>query len=104
MEVLDTSIANVSLVHIAGSLSASRDEATWVLTSYLVSNAIILPMTGWLADTIGRKRYYLISMAVFTAASILCGMSTSLPMLIAFRVLQGIAGGAENREIGRAHV
>src|SRR3546814_10820635 len=76
MEVLDTSIANVSLVHIAGSLSASRDEATWVLTSYLVSNAIILPMTGWLADTIGRKRYYLISMAVFTAASILCGMST----------------------------
>lgn len=94
MEVLDTSIANVSLVHIAGSLSASRDEATWVLTSYLVSNAIILPMTGWLADTIGRKRYYLISMAVFTVASILCGMSTSLPMLIAFRVLQGLAGGA----------
>src|SRR3546814_6573157 len=87
MEVLDTSIDNVSLVHIAGSLSASRDEATWVLTSYLVSNAIILPMTGWLADTIGSKRYYMISMAVFTAASILCGMSTSLPMLIAFRVL-----------------
>jgi DHA2 family multidrug resistance protein len=94
MEVLDTSIANVSLVHIAGSLSAGREEATWVLTSYLVSNAIILPMTGWLSDTIGRKRYYLISMALFTAASVLCGLATSLPALIVFRVLQGIAGGA----------
>ncbi|MGH8444772.1 MAG: DHA2 family efflux MFS transporter permease subunit [Solimonas sp.] len=94
MEVLDTSIANVALVHIAGSLSASRDESTWVLTSYLVSNAIILPMTGWLADTIGRKRYYLISMALFTVASVLCGLATSLPALIFFRVLQGLAGGA----------
>ncbi|NGY03695.1 DHA2 family efflux MFS transporter permease subunit [Solimonas terrae] len=94
MEVLDTAIANVSLVHIAGSLSASRDEATWVLTSYLVSNAIILPMTGWLADTIGRKRYYLISMSLFTLASVLCGLATSLPALIFFRILQGIAGGA----------
>lgn len=94
MEVLDTAIANVSLVHIAGSLSASRDESTWVLTSYLVSNAIILPMTGWLADTIGRKRYYLISMALFTLASVLCGLAPNLPALIVFRVLQGLAGGA----------
>ncbi|MFT4047525.1 MAG: DHA2 family efflux MFS transporter permease subunit [Solimonas sp.] len=94
MEVLDTSIANVALVHIAGSLSASRDESTWVLTSYLVSNAIILPMTGWLADTIGRKRYYLLSMLLFTIASVLCGLATSLPALIVFRILQGIAGGA----------
>lgn len=94
MEVLDTAIANVSLVHIAGSLSASRDEATWVLTSYLVANAIILPMTGWLADTIGRKRYYLISMALFTVASVLCGLAPNLQSLIVFRVLQGLAGGA----------
>ena len=69
MEVLDMSIANVSLLHIAGSLSASREEATWVLTSYLVANAIILPMTGWLSDRIGRKRYYLGSLAIFTLAS-----------------------------------
>jgi len=94
MEVLDTSIANVSLVHIAGSLSASRDEATWVLTSYLVANAIILPMTGWLADTIGRKRYYLMSMALFTIASVLCGLAPNLATLIVFRVVQGLAGGA----------
>lgn len=94
MEVLDTSIANVALVHIAGSLSASRDEATWVLTSYLVSNAIILPMTGWLSDRLGRKRYYLASMVLFTLASVACGLSTSLPMLIICRVLQGLAGGA----------
>nr|WP_277346316.1 DHA2 family efflux MFS transporter permease subunit [Solimonas marina] len=94
MEVLDTSIANVALVHISGSLSASADEATWVLTSYLVSNAIILPMTGWLSDTIGRKRYYLLSMLLFTISSVLCGLSTSLPELIVFRVVQGLAGGA----------
>lgn len=94
MEVLDTSIANVALVNIAGSLSASRDEATWVLTSYLVANAIILPMTGWLSDTLGRKRYYLGSMAVFTLASVACGLAPSLPVLIFFRIVQGLAGGA----------
>lgn len=94
MEVLDTSIANVALVHIAGSLAASRDEATWVLTSYLVANAIILPMTGWLSDTLGRKRYYLGSMALFTLASVACGLAPSLPVLIACRIVQGLAGGA----------
>jgi DHA2 family multidrug resistance protein len=94
MEVLDTSVANVSLGHIAGTLAASRDEATWVLTSYLVANAIILPMTGWLSDTLGRKRYYLGSMALFTLASVACGLSTSLPMLIVCRIIQGLAGGA----------
>jgi len=94
MEVLDTSVANVSLGHIAGSLAASRDEATWVLTSYLVANAIILPMTGWLADTLGRKRYYLGSMALFTAASVACGLAPSLPVLILCRIVQGLAGGA----------
>lgn len=94
MEVLDMSIANVSLVHIAGSLSASREEATWVLTSYLVANAIILPMTGWLSDRIGRKRYYLGSLALFTLASVACGLAPSLEMLILGRVVQGMAGGA----------
>src|SRR4051794_40553427 len=73
MEVLDTAIANVSLRHIAGGLSSSYDEATWVLTSYLVANAIIIPISGWLADTIGRKRYYMISVALFTIASACCG-------------------------------
>ena len=94
MEVLDMSIANVSLLHIAGSLSASREEATWVLTSYLVANAIILPMTGWLSDRIGRKRYYLGSLAIFTLASVACGLAPSLEMLILGRVVQGMAGGA----------
>ena len=94
MEVLDTSIANVSLAHIGGSLSASQDEATWVLTSYLVANAIILPMTGWLANSIGRRRYYILSIILFTLASVLCGLAPSLPVLIAARILQGLAGGA----------
>lgn len=94
MEVLDMSVANVSLVHIAGSLSASREEATWVLTSYLVANAIILPMTGWLADRIGRKRYYLGSLALFTLASLGCGLAPSLEFLVGARILQGLAGGA----------
>ena len=93
MEVLDTAIANVSLRHIAGGLSSSYDEATWVLTSYLVANAIIIPISGWLADTIGRKRYYMISGALFTAASACCGLAPSLAILIAARVLQGMAGG-----------
>lgn len=92
MEVLDTAIANVSLVHIAGSLAASTEEATWVLTSYLVANAIVLPMTGWLSDTLGRKRYYLGCMAAFTLSSLLCGLAPSLPVLVALRVIQGMAG------------
>jgi len=93
MEVLDTSIANVSLDHIAGGLSASRDEATWVLTSYLVSNAIVIPISGWLSDVIGRKRYYMISVALFTLSSLACGFAPNMAMLIVARVLQGIGGG-----------
>jgi DHA2 family multidrug resistance protein len=93
MEVLDTSIANVSLQHIAGSMSASLDESTWVLTSYLVSNAIILPISGWLATAIGRKRFYMICVAIFTFSSLLCGFAPSLGWLIFFRVLQGMGGG-----------
>lgn len=93
MVVLDTSVANVALPHIAGNLSASTDEATWILTSYLVSNAIMLPASGWLARRIGRKHLLLISVAVFTGASVLCGAAVSMPMLIVARVLQGIGGG-----------
>ena len=93
MEVLDTTIANVALRHIAGSLAASADESTYILTSYLVSNAIILPISGWLADVVGRKRFYMFSVALFTVSSLLCALSTSLPMMICFRVLQGIGGG-----------
>jgi len=93
MEVLDTSVVNVSLPHIAGNLSATTDEATWVLTSYLVANAIILPMSGWLANYFGRKRMLLTVVTGFTASSLLCGLAPSLPMLILFRVLQGITGG-----------
>jgi DHA2 family multidrug resistance protein len=93
MEVLDTAIANVSLRHIAGGLSSSYDEATWVLTSYLVANAIIIPISGWLADAIGRKRYYMMSVAFFTVASACCGLAPSLAILISARILQGIAGG-----------
>jgi MFS transporter, DHA2 family, multidrug resistance protein len=93
MEVLDTSIANVSLNHIAGSMSASQDESTWVLTSYLVSNAIVLPISGWLATVVGRKRFYMLCVAIFTCSSLLCGLAPSLGWLIFFRVLQGIGGG-----------
>ena len=93
MEILDTSIANVSLRHIAGNLSASYEESTWVLTSYLVSNAIILPISAWLSTIIGRKRFYMTCVALFTASSLLCGMAPSLGMLIFFRVLQGVGGG-----------
>ena len=93
MEVLDTSIANVSLPHMAGSLGASYDQSTWVLTSYLVSNAIVLPMTGWLAGALGRKRFFLGCLAVFTISSLLCGLAPSLASMIAFRVLQGAGGG-----------
>jgi DHA2 family multidrug resistance protein len=93
MEVLDTTIVNVSLSHIGGSLSATQEESTWVLTSYLVANGIVLPMSGWLSNVIGRKRYFLISIALFTLSSFFCGAATSLPMLVIFRLVQGIAGG-----------
>jgi len=94
MEVLDTSIANIALPHIAGSLSATTDEATWVLTSYLVSNAIILPMTGWLGNYFGRKRVLLSCVVLFTFASVLCGLAWNLPTLILARIFQGVGGGA----------
>ena len=94
MEVLDTTIANVSLSHIAGSLSVSVDESTWVLTSYLISNAIIIPCTAWLGQRFGRKNFLLACVVIFTAASFLCGLATSLPMLLALRIIQGAGGGA----------
>ena len=93
MEVLDTSIANVALPYMAGNLGASNDQSTWVLTSYLVSNAIILPISGWLAGTLGRKRFFMSCLAVFTLSSLLCGLAPSLGMLLFFRVLQGAGGG-----------
>jgi len=94
LEVLDTTIANVSLSHIAGSLSASTDQATWVLTSYLISNAIVIPCSAWLGQKFGRKNFLLACVAVFTIASFLCGLATSLPMLLLMRVVQGAGGGA----------
>jgi DHA2 family multidrug resistance protein len=94
MEVLDTSIANIALPHIAGSMSATPDEATWVLTSYLVSNAIILPMTGWLSNYFGRKRLLIMCIGIFTATSALCGAAPTLTTLIIARILQGVGGGA----------
>jgi DHA2 family multidrug resistance protein len=93
MEVLDTSIANVALPHIAGSLSAGQDESTWVLTSYLVSNAIVLPLSGWLSSIMGRKNFYMSCVALFTISSFLCGLAPNLATLIFFRVLQGVGGG-----------
>ena len=93
MEVLDTSIANVALPHIAGGLGASADEATWVLTSYLVANAVILPMSAYLTTFIGRKRFYMICVLLFGLSSMLCGLAPSLPLLIFFRILQGAGGG-----------
>jgi len=93
MEVLDTSIANVALPHIAGGLSVDQDESTWILTSYLVSNAIILPMSGWFSTLIGRKRFYMLCVIIFTASSFLCGLAPSLGALILFRILQGLGGG-----------
>ncbi|MGA7079142.1 MAG: DHA2 family efflux MFS transporter permease subunit [Terriglobales bacterium] len=93
MEVLDTSIANVALPYIAGNLAASNDQSTWVLTSYLASNAIILPMGGWLAGTFGRKRFFMTCLAVFTVSSLLCGTAPNLGVLLLFRVLQGAGGG-----------
>ena len=94
LEVLDTSVANVALPHIAGNLSAGTDEATWVLTSYLVSNAIVLPMTGWLAVRFGRKRFLMACVATFSVSSALCGAAPTLWALILARVFQGAAGGA----------
>jgi len=93
MELLDTAIANVALPHIAGGLAVSTDESTWVLTSYLVSNAVVLPLSAWLSRIFGRKRYYMICVALFTVSSLLCGFAPSLGMLIFFRVLQGVGGG-----------
>src|SRR5579862_8514962 len=94
MEVLDTTVVNVSLPHIAGNLSATIDEVTWVLTSYLVANAIILPITGWLSNHFGRKRLLMFSVVGFTASSFLCGAAPTLPLLILFRLMQGACGGA----------
>ena len=93
LEVLDSSIANVVLPHIAGDLGVSVDKSSWILTCYLVSNAIILPITGWLSNTLGRKRYFLLSIFVFTLSSLLCGTATSLNQLLFFRILQGLGGG-----------
>ncbi|HEY2586062.1 MAG TPA: DHA2 family efflux MFS transporter permease subunit [Tepidisphaeraceae bacterium] len=93
MEVLDTTIANVALRYIAGGLSAAATDSEWVITSYLAANAIILPISGWLAARLGRRNYFLISIALFTVSSALCGMAVSLEQLIAFRILQGLAGG-----------
>ena len=93
MEILDTTIVNVALPHIAGSLSASNDEATWALTSYLVANGIVLTISGWLGEVIGRKRYFMICIAMFTVCSFLCGIADSLPQLVLFRLLQGFFGG-----------
>src|SRR6186713_1058022 len=93
MEVLDTTIANVALRYIAGGLSAAVTDSEWVITSYLAANAVVLPISGWLSQYLGRRNYFLLSIAVFTLASALCGLATSLEMLIAARILQGLAGG-----------
>src|SRR5438270_13694340 len=93
MEVLDTTIANVALRYIAGGLSTAVTDSEWVITSYLAANAVILPISGWLAAHFGRRNYFLLSIAVFTLASALCGMATSLGQIILFRVIQGLAGG-----------
>src|ERR1700721_155657 len=93
MELLDTAIANVSLPHIAGGLATSYDESTWVLTSYLVPNAVVLPLSAWLSRVFGRKNYYMACVALFSISSLLCGLAPSLGLLIFFRILQGIGGG-----------
>ena len=93
MEILDTSIANVALPHVAGDLGSSNDESTWVLTSYLASNAIVLPISGWLASLLGRKVFFMLCLVLFTVSSMLCGAAPSLGGLILFRVLQGAGGG-----------
>ncbi len=93
MTVLDTSIANVALLNIAGGLGTSVDESTWILTSYLVGNAVILPISRWLSDVIGRKRFYMLSVGLFTVAWLLCGLAPNLTLLVAARVFQGLGGG-----------
>src|SRR5512137_2338533 len=93
IEILDTSVANVALPYIQGSLSAGQEEVTWVLTSYLVSNAVVIPMSGWFARLLGRKRYLIDSLVVFTVSSVLCGAATSLGQIIVFRIIQGLGGG-----------
>src|SRR6266568_8631734 len=93
MEVLDTTIANVALRYIAGGLSAAVTDSEWVITSYLAANAVILPLSGWLSAQLGRRNYFMLSIAVFTLASALCGMATSLEQIILFRIIQGLAGG-----------
>jgi DHA2 family multidrug resistance protein len=93
MEVLDTSICNVALPHIAGNLGASQEESTWVLTTYLVANAVVLPIIGWISNFLGRKRFYMICIVIFTASSLLCGMAPSLPILLLARLIQGAGGG-----------
>src|ERR1700677_2803771 len=93
MEVLDTAIANVALPHIAGNLGASNDQSTWVLTSYLVAHAIVLPITGWVVRLFGRKRFFMTCMGIFTVSSLFCGIAPSLGFLLLFRVLQGAGGG-----------
>src|SRR5262249_41192132 len=93
MELLDTSIANVALPHIAGGLAVSYEDSTWVLTSYLVANAVILPMSAWLSRVFGRKRYYMACVAIFTISSVLCGVASSLAVLVVCRIMQGIGGG-----------
>src|SRR5438105_2307518 len=93
MEVLDTTIANVALRYLAGGLAAAVTDSEWVITSYLAANAIILPISGWLAAHLGRRNYFLLSIGIFTLASALCGMATSLGQIILFRVIQGLAGG-----------
>ena len=94
LEVIDTSVVNVSLDHIRGSLSAGLDEATWAITAYLVSNAIIIPLTGWLSRVFGRKRYLISSVMLFTLSSFMCGSAKTLSALVFFRIIQGIGGGA----------
>src|SRR5246127_1821737 len=94
MEVLDTSVANVALPHIAGSLASTPDESTWVLTAYLVANAIVLPLSGWFSTLFGRKRFYMSCVLLFTISSALCGLAPTLPVLIICRVIQGLGGGA----------
>src|SRR5262245_49385965 len=93
MEVVDTTIANVAQRYIAGGLSSAVTDSEWIITSYLAANAFVLPITGWLSAQFGRRNYFLLSIAVFTVASMLCGMATSLAQLILFRILQGLAGG-----------
>src|SRR5262249_17735255 len=94
LEVLDTSIVNVALPHMQGSFSASTDEITWVLTSYIVANGIMIPLTGWISARFGRKRYFMASVVVFVLASALCGAAQSLGQIVFFRILQGTAGAA----------